>query len=192
VARHPLVDLRRVQPRNVGQPGREAGGIALASGHHVREALQLGNQHRAVPLRHPQVAAQDFVLVPAALRQPADIVQRPREIVELAGVGDHDPALAGIDVLAGLEAEAAEVADRANRRPLPRRTPRLAGILQYRDPMLSGNLEHAVHVGRLPADVDRDDRLRPRRDRGLDPGGIDVVRFRIDVDEDRPCPNRER
>ena len=42
-----------------------------------------------------------------------------------------------------------------------------------------------VHVGDEPEQVDRADRPRPRRDRGLDRARVDQVRVGLDVDEDR-------
>jgi hypothetical protein len=43
-----------------------------------------------------------------------------------------------------------------------------------------------VAIDRQAGEVDRDDRARGRRDRGLDAVEVDVARDRIDVDEDRP------
>ena len=39
-----------------------------------------------------------------------------------------------------------------------------------------GDLEDRVHVGRLAVEVDRQDRLGPRRDRGFDHGRVDRER----------------
>ncbi len=42
-----------------------------------------------------------------------------------------------------------------------------------------------VELGRVAEDVDRDERLRPRRDRRLDRGRVEVEGVRVDVGEDR-------
>src|SRR5690606_15997182 len=121
--------------------------------------LQLRDQDRTLELREAEVLARAVVLVPAAVRRAANVVQRPRLAVEVMVVGDEDAALAGRDVLAGLEAERAEIADRADRLALPGGSPCLAGVLEDRDAVLLRHLEDAVHVRRLAADVNRDDRL---------------------------------
>ena len=56
--------------------------------------------------------------------------------------------------------------------------------------MPAGDRHHGPHVDAAAVEVDRDDRPGPRRDRGLDQGGIDVVGVGLDVDEDgfRPGP----
>ncbi len=54
--------------------------------------------------------------------------------------------------------------------------------------MSIGDREQLVEIGGKPTDVDRDDRLRPRGDRGLDSSRIQVVAPRVDVDEDGNGP----
>ena len=62
---------------------------------------------------------------------------------------------------------------------------RLAGVLDDGQPVTVGDGHDRVHVRRQAEQVDRADRLGPRRDGGLDPVGVDQVRVGLDVDEDR-------
>ena len=62
---------------------------------------------------------------------------------------------------------------------------RLARVVDQREPMTVGDRAQLVELARVAVDVDGDDRLRPLADRGLDGGGIEVERPRVDVREDR-------
>ena len=66
----------------------------------------------------------------------------------------------------------------------------LRRILDDREAMSRGDSGDSVHVGRLAAEVDRDDRPRPRTDRSLDPVGVDVPGGLGGVDPDRPGARR--
>ena len=107
----------------------------------------------------------------------AQVVERLGEVV---AVRRDQPALARGDVLRRVEREARDVGDRAD---LPAAVPRLRrvrGVLDDRQ----AELEQRVEVGRLPVEVDGDDRLRPlpTSSRVL---GVDVERVVTDVREHR-------
>jgi hypothetical protein len=62
---------------------------------------------------------------------------------------------------------------------------RVADVLDHLDPVLLRDRHDRVHVARMAAVVDDDDRLRAPRDAALDVGGIDADRIFLDVGEDR-------
>src|SRR4029079_741546 len=64
-------------------------------------------------------------------------------------------------------------------------TMRLAGILDHDQPVATRGGHDRGHVGGLAVKMDRNDRLRPVRDRSLDRVPIDRERPRIDIDEHR-------
>ena len=64
----------------------------------------------------------------------------------------------------------------------------LAGVLDDGQAVPVGDGRDRVHVGRQAEQVDRADRAGPRRDRRLDPRGVDVVGVGLDVDEDGRRP----
>jgi len=51
--------------------------------------------------------------------------------------------------------------------------------------VLFRDLADGLEIGAEAVEVNRDDRLGARRDRGFDLGRVDVLRLRIAIDEDR-------
>src|SRR5262249_1417615 len=92
-------------------PGR---GVFLSARGRFGPVAHLGVEDRALPFGHAVVAAEEAVLVPASLADAAAVDQRPGAVVEALVVGEDDPALAGVQVLARLEAEGAGQPDRAD------------------------------------------------------------------------------
>ena len=96
-------------------------------------------------------------------------------------------ALAGGEILVGVEAEAGDVADRADLAAVGE--PRLGGVrgvLDEPQPVpLAGRLERR-QVARVPRVVHRHDGARARRHGGLDRRGVEAERRLVDVAEDRP------
>ena len=126
----------------------------------ARQPAELHARDRARELAHAQVLAGERLgeLLAARARVARDElaalvrVARRAEVQRLV-VGDHEPALAGGDVLLLLERERAERAERAETRAVVRRAERLRGVLD------DGNAV-AVRRRRAPR------RGRTRRSRG--------------------------
>ncbi len=87
--------------------------------------------------------------------------------------------------LFGIEREDGRRPLRAEPLALVPRAERLARVVDQREAVLRRNRADLVELARIAVDVDRDDRLRARRDRRLDRGGIHVQRPRVDVGEHR-------
>ena len=107
-----------------------------------------------------------------------------------AGVGRRDhAALAGRQLLVGIEAEHRRMAAAADRRAVGvDGAERLAGVLDDRQPeALEGR-----QIGGVAEDVDRQQRRRARRDRRRGRGRIEVQRARVDVGEHGPRALEDR
>src|SRR6266508_2267809 len=87
----------------------------------------------------------------------------------------------GSEVLTGIEAEAADISQRAASTALVARAMSLSGVLYDVQAVPLGQLEDWTHVRRLPGEMDRQDRFRPLRQYRLDPVRIEVVRPRIAI-----------
>src|SRR2546423_11095966 len=112
MSRNPRIVQQNPDSGDVCQAGREIRGILGPPGCLLGESLHLSEQDRGLPFGHPEVASEDRVLVPAARLSSPDIVYRPDSIGNLLVVREDDSALAGIQVLARLEAERSAIADR--------------------------------------------------------------------------------
>ena len=97
-------------------------------------------------------------------------------------VRDEHAALAEAGaVLHLVEAEAAEMADRAELASLVFAAKAMRRILHHHDVVLLRQLHDRIHLHRIAADVHGDDNLRLRRDLARHVGGIHVDRTWIDI-----------
>ena len=104
--------------------------------------------------------------------------------VDLGVVGEEDAAFAGVEVFAGLKAEAADVADRAETAVPPTCAVGVGGVFDHSKVVFLGDREDGVHVASQAAEVDDEDGAGLVGDSRLEPGGVDVVGVLVDVDED--------
>ena len=132
------------------------------------------------------------MLQPARGLEPALVAQRDEQLVLCLVARRHGAAFARRHLLVRIERPDGRMAVRAERLALVLRTERLAAVLDHRDAVLLAEWEQLVVLRRVAEDVDGDDRLRPRRDRGLDRGRIEVERVGVDVGEDRRRPFVDR
>ncbi|GCC47817.1 hypothetical protein chiPu_0032176, partial [Chiloscyllium punctatum] len=117
----------------------------------------------------------------------AVVALRSHAFREVIAVGGHGAALSRRHRLARVERKATDVADRANRLALVGRADRARRILDHRDTARLCNRLDLIHRSGETEQVDRNDRLRARRDRGLQPFRSDIEGRQIDVDEDGFC-----
>ena len=95
------------------------------------------------------------------------------------------PALARVQVLGCLEAEAARLPVRAQLSAAPFAQVRLAGIFEYRNIVACGDGKNGVEIAGVPAQVHRNDGPGSRRNGGLDLARVHLERLRIRVHENR-------
>ena len=126
------------------------------------------------------------MLQPARRLEPALVAQRDEQLVLLARLRSslHRPRRSS-SACSGRTprprgARASRAACPCTSRRAPRTSPRSSA-----SPCRSQSEISCVVLGRVAEDVDGDERLRARRDRGLDRGRIEVERARVDVGEHR-------
>ena len=152
-------------PRCPPAPRGRARRPARAAGEHLVEPLELGQAERAGDVRQAVVEAEPVVVEPVHVRRAALVALASRCAPCSAGVAERDhAALAGGELLVGVEAEhggMAARADRASRRRGRRRAPRR----RPRRSAAPSALERR-QVGRVAEDVDRQQRRRALGHRG--------------------------
>ena len=128
----------------------------------LREALHLGQQESPLQLGQAQIEAHRLVLIPGPVRDAPHVGQRPGPLRHGPVVAEDDPALAGVEVLAGLEGEGAGVADGSYPPPPPGASRGPGRVLHHLQPVATGDGRHGVQVRRLAGDVHGDDGPRAR------------------------------
>ena len=183
----PAVGRDRQPDRQLAEGRVVAGGDRLAAGSVARQLGELDEADRGSEVRHPEIEAEHLELVAGA---HALVPVQAQPIGEAVVVGRDEAALGGRHVLRGIQAERA-VPERARHPAAERCAMGLAGILDHDQAVAIGNRPDHVHVRDEAEQVDRADRPRPGGDGLLDLRGIDQVRVRLDVDEDRVGAGRE-
>src|SRR5581483_7574716 len=132
------------------------------------ELLDLPDAEGRADVAQPVVVTEPHVLEPAARVAASLIPQRAQQSPLVLGVRRDDSALPRRDLLVRIEGEHAARPVRAEGRTAILGTERLARVLDEREPVLRRDRAQLVELARIAVDVDGDDRLRPRSDRGLD------------------------
>ena len=116
-------------------------------------------QQGCLELGHPQVRAAVAVgeIVAGVAASAAVVVEAIAGFEQRVVAGEDRAAFAGVEVLAGLEAEAAGDAVRPHLAPAPLGQVRLARVLDQRDAALLRDRQDRVEIGGGPAEVHRDD-----------------------------------
>ena len=177
---HPGAD--RARRDHAAQLGVVAPGDLAAARVVGRQLGELGKADAGVDIGHPEVVADDLVVI----ADPHPVLARePDAVGQFRVGGGHHPALAGGHVLGRVEAEAAGSPGAgpalADRRPVT-----LRSILHQRQAVPLGDLGDRRHVRRLPVQAHRHDGPGARRDRRLDLPDVDVEARLVHVHEDRP------
>ena len=144
------------------------------------DLVQLAEGDRRQDVGEVRLVARHGDVVQRAVPAPhhAKVVDRA---CDLGVVGRDHAALAGGDVLRGVEREARRLGERPDLATAVRALDGVRRVLDHRQP----ELRDRVEVGRLAGEVDGQDRLRPRPDESSDLLGIDVEVRVANVREDR-------
>ncbi len=179
-----VVGERRLDPIHVDEQLVIAGSDLRTRGEQVVELLELTDPDRGREVVEAVVVPVARVIEPAVGVRPALVPEAREQLPLFLGAGRHHPALAGRDLLVGVEREHGEMAVRADRRASVLGPQRLAGVLDQDERVALAELSQRVELAGVAEDVDGHDRLRPLCDRRFDRARIEVQRLRIDVGED--------
>ena len=136
------------------------------------EVTELHAQHGCLKRVEPLVRPDHDVLVLPPL---AEIAQQPDLVGELLVVGRDGARVAvGAEILARIEAERGDPAERPATTPLVARTVSLAGILDEGETLLVADRLQRIGVERVAEEVDSDDRLRAVGDGPCDLVDVDL------------------
>src|SRR5262249_23522446 len=139
--------------RDVGEPRRVPIGDPGPTCQDLIEAVDLRHPERGAQLVETVVVAEASVREPAVEHVAALIAQAAEERVpSLLGRDDH-AALAGRDLLVGVEGEHAGLPQAADRPPTIAGADRLAGVLDDGNAVRAAEGENGIHVRRLAEDV---------------------------------------
>ena len=157
----------------------------------LREALHLGQQESPLQLGQAQVEAHRLVLIPGPVRDAPHVGQRPGPLRHGPVVAEDDPALAGVEVLAGLEGEGAGVADGSYPPPPPGAPVGLGASSTTFSPWRPATAATASRSAGWPAMCTATMARVRGVTRALGVCGVDQVRLGQDVAEDRDGPDGE-
>ena len=187
--------LRQAHGRDAGnlaEVGAQVVGVRAADFGFLHQLVELLHEQDRLGLGHAVVVAAGETAV--ALVRPdgaAAVVEGVALVNQFLAHARDRAAFAGRNVLGFLEAEAAQVADRAALAALVFGQPRLAGVLDHRQLVLAGDGVDRVHVARHAEDVHRHDGARALGDAALDRGRVHGERGRVGVGEYRQGLARE-
>src|SRR4051812_10045415 len=187
-----VVDVVAVGPRRgggdhlaAGQPGAQGGGGVAAALVPVRQVAQLDLEDRRLQGVEAVGAGRQLVVMASPLAVGAEQAHLG---VQRRIAGHQGAAVSpATEVLGRVEAEAAGVAERADRPAAVEGAVRLAGILDDGDAALASKRQQRVHLDRAAEEVDRDDAARLLAQRLLHRRGGEQCGLRVDVDDDRRC-----
>lgn len=164
-----------------------AGAHASLAGDEIIQTFQLGEAQGGLHVGHAQIPAQALV-DEALVRHEAEVAQAAAGLGQLLVVGDDHAAFAGGDVLVGVEAEGADIAEAAAGAAFVGLSMHLSGVFEHFQAVLTGQFQHRVDIYRQAEDVDHHDGLGAGGDAGLDLAYVHVPGDRVAVHQHRLCP----
>jgi hypothetical protein len=142
---------------------------------------QLGRQNRSLNRVHPfgQTYLVIFILAGAAVISQFPDSRQERIVV----TGDCACIAVGSEILSRIKAEAREIANASTSTTIVLGAVSLRRVFDQWQLVATRDLRQLLHFRRLPVEVNREYRSGPRRYCCLNEAGIEIVRVRIDIDE---------
>jgi len=119
------------------------------------------------------------------LSRKAEVLEEIDPFLRLLVVHHHRSAFDRVEDLGRMKTQGAHIAFEEDAPALHFDAEGMGGIIDDFQPVLIGDLLNSSRVAGLSRDMNRQDRRRPRRDRGFDLSGIHTARIPVDVHEDR-------
>src|SRR5262245_960252 len=153
------------------------------------EPSELYPKERGLQLVEPaRIAELEVAIAPTV----AVMTQAAQPLGQVAAVGqDHPGVAAGAEVLGRVEREAGGIPPGPERPPRVRGADHLRRVLDHGHAVGAAELGDAIDGRRVTVQVDGDDGPRARGDGPRNPLGLERVRVRVDVDEDRGRPGHD-
>ena len=156
------------------------------------ELRQLRQRHRALKLRHSIIRRKKLRIAHGHARRAviAFVGREANCLRERIIVCDRHAAVAAGDVLEFVEAETADVSERADGFPGVTRAVSLGAVFDHGNVFLARQLDDRFHVARVASQMHGDDRARRGRNFRADCLRRHHIRPRIEIGEDgnRPLP----
>ena len=124
------------------------------------------------------------VLAGRAIAVAAPVADRLDQSLQVAAIGPDGAALAHGDVVGGIEADRANVAEGADQLAVIARAEGVAAVLDHIEIMLLRHPHDLAEVERIAEGVGQNDGPGLVGHRRLDPGRVDIVGRQVDIDED--------
>jgi hypothetical protein len=124
----------------------------------------LRNPKRGGHLVDPVVVAQAFVFEPGAHLGPALVAKASAKFCRLPIVGYDYSALAGRDLLVGIERKSRRVSKSSQLAAPEFGSQSLTRVVDNFQPVLLGDPKNLIPIRRMPEDVDRHNRFSARTD----------------------------
>jgi len=150
-------DVRDGNSGNIRDARRETRGKRVALGDDVIQLGELRQGNGALQFAHAVVQGDEFVIGIGLTVRPCFVDEERDSAREGRVIGHDDTALARRDVLALLQAKAADGTDRAGVTSVVLREQRLRGVFDHRNTQPIRELDDRIHLGRNTEEVRDDD-----------------------------------
>ncbi len=184
-----FVDVQRGDALDVGQMLRQQSCIFRAHLSLRFEVAHLAQQEGGLKLRHTVIATDEGMFVPLSRTAATAVVDGPRGIGEGVVVRQDEASLACIQILAGLKAECAQIADRTDATSLPLGAVRLGGILDEAQTVGLAQFRECIEIRGLSTKMNRDDNTGSFGESRLDGSDINAICIGVNIDEYGNCPD---
>ncbi len=158
-----------------------------AFGNDFVDAGELDDAEGAVDVAETVIVAEAFVAEPGAGFAPALIAEGDADIGQMSIVGENHTALAGRDLLIGVECKDGHFAEGSCLSAVQFGAEGLAAVLDDGEVVFLGDGADFVEVCGAAERLDGKDGLCFFGDCGFDFRGVDVESRRVDIDEDGFC-----
>ena len=176
-----VASIGRAPLRLFFQPAK----LHLEQGGLNRRDAPVAGRHGEVPAFPGTQAAASELSATLEHTATPQVVLRDRSREDIDVIGEHRAALTRVEVLAGLEAEAANVADGPQTAVAPGAGVGMRRILDDAQSMGGRDVENRLHVASQPAEMHGHDRRGARGDRGRNARRVQVVGRGVDIGKDR-------
>src|SRR6266850_322245 len=171
--------------RQPGEPRREVLAIAISSFGLQLQSIELRIEQCSLEFAQSVIPGDHVVLVPNPARNASAVMNGTAGLSQRIVVGRDDAAFAGGEVFARLKGERCHVSERTGGTLVITCAVRVRGVFDNDQFALFRDRHDRIHVGRLPGEMNGNDRPGSRLDGGLDGFWIQIKGVQVNVGKDR-------